>query len=119
MKNLDAAAVSYQLILTKTDYLKPAEIARAVAAAEAVARKHGAAHPTVLPTSSETGFGIARAAEIMDDGARRGRLLERAESYAASWKMMPSVKRSPLRRLETPWRMRCDASRACPSPAAG
>jgi GTP-binding protein len=58
MKNLDAAAVSYQLILTKTDTLKPAGIARAVAAAETVARKHGAAHPTVLPTSSETGFGI-------------------------------------------------------------
>jgi GTP-binding protein len=58
MKNLDAAAVSYQLVLTKTDYLKKAELPRAVAAAEAVARKHGAAHPQVLPTSSETGFGI-------------------------------------------------------------
>jgi GTP-binding protein len=32
-----------------------------------VARKHGAAHPQVLPTSSETGFGIAELrAEIMD-----------------------------------------------------
>ena len=59
MKNLDAAAVSYQLVLTKTDYLKKAEIPRAIAAAEAVARQHGAAHPDVLPTSSETGFGIA------------------------------------------------------------
>jgi GTP-binding protein len=58
MKNLDAAAVSYQLVLTKTDYLKEADIARAVAAAEAVARKHGAAHPRTLPTSSTTGFGI-------------------------------------------------------------
>jgi len=58
MKNLDAAAVSYQLVLTKTDHLKPAEIPKAVAAAEAVARKHGAAHPTVLPTSSQTSFGI-------------------------------------------------------------
>ena len=58
MKNLDAAAVSYQLVLTKTDYLKKAELPRAVTAAEAVARKHGAAHPQVLPTSSETGFGI-------------------------------------------------------------
>lgn len=58
MKNLDAAAVSYQLVLTKTDYLKQAEIPRAVAAAEAVARKHGAAHPRVLPTSSETGVGL-------------------------------------------------------------
>ena len=59
MKNLDSAAVSYQLVLTKTDRLKTADVARAVAAAEAVARKHGAAHPEVLPTSSETGVGIA------------------------------------------------------------
>jgi GTP-binding protein len=58
MKNLDAAAVSYQLVLTKTDQLKSADIPRAIAAAEAVARKHGAAHPEVLPTSSTTGAGI-------------------------------------------------------------
>ena len=58
MKNLDAAAVSYQLVLTKTDQLKTPVIARAVADAEAVARRHGAAHPQVLPTSSETGFGL-------------------------------------------------------------
>lgn len=59
MRNLDSAAVSYQLILTKTDQLKAADVPRAVSAAEAVARRHGAAHPVVLPTSSETGFGIA------------------------------------------------------------
>ena len=59
MKNLDAAAVSYQLVLTKADQLKPGQIAPAIAAAEAVARKHGAAHPQVLATSSQTGFGIA------------------------------------------------------------
>jgi GTP-binding protein len=59
MKNLDAAAVSYQLVLTKTDQLKPNAIPQAVEAAEAVARKHGAAHPVVLPTSSLTGTGIA------------------------------------------------------------
>jgi GTP-binding protein len=58
MKNLDAAAVSYQLVLTKADHLRSAEIPKAVAAAEAVARKHVAAHPQVLPTSSQTGFGI-------------------------------------------------------------
>jgi GTP-binding protein len=58
MKNLDSAAVSYQLVLTKADLLKPAEVERAVTAAQAVARKHGAAHPDVLPTSSETGFGM-------------------------------------------------------------
>jgi len=59
MRNLDAAAVSYQLVLTKADQLKPDRIAPAIAAAEAVARKHGAAHPQVLATSSQTGFGIA------------------------------------------------------------
>jgi GTP-binding protein len=59
MKNLDSAAVSYQLVLTKTDLLREGEIATAVSAAQAVARKHGAAHPDVLPTSSETGFGMA------------------------------------------------------------
>ena len=58
MKNLDRAAISYQLILTKTDQLRQAEIPRAIAAAQTAARKHGAAHPDVLPTSSETGFGI-------------------------------------------------------------
>jgi GTP-binding protein len=58
MKNLDAAAVSYQLVLTKVDQLKHGAVPRAIAAAEAVARQHGAAHPQVLPTSSETGFGI-------------------------------------------------------------
>lgn len=58
MRNLDSAAVSYQLLLTKTDYLRASDIPAAVKAAEAVARKHGAAHPEVLPTSSETGFGI-------------------------------------------------------------
>jgi GTP-binding protein len=59
MKNLDKAAVSYQLVLTKTDRLRPADVPRAIAAAAAAIRKHGAAHPDVLPTSSETGFGIA------------------------------------------------------------
>ena len=57
-RNGELAAVSYQLVLTKTDRLRTAEIPRAIAAAEAVARKHGAAYPVVLPTSSETGFGI-------------------------------------------------------------
>jgi GTP-binding protein len=59
MKNLDKAAVSYQLVLTKADQLKSPAVAEAVAAAQAAARRHGAAHPQVLPTSSQTGFGIA------------------------------------------------------------
>ncbi|MBL6614058.1 MAG: YihA family ribosome biogenesis GTP-binding protein [Reyranella sp.] len=59
MKNLDSAAVSYQLVLTKADQLKAADVQRAIANAQVVARKHAAAHPEVLATSSETGFGIA------------------------------------------------------------
>ena len=58
MRNLDRAAVSYQLVLTKCDRLSAAEVPRAIAAAEAVARKHGAAHPEALATSSETRLGI-------------------------------------------------------------
>ena len=58
MRNLDSAAVSYQIVLTKADQLKPAQVAPAIAAAEAVARKHAAAHPLVVATSSETGAGI-------------------------------------------------------------
>jgi GTP-binding protein len=59
MTNLDNAAVSYQLVLTKADRLKQGDIERAVAAAKATARRHGAAHPEVLATSGTTGFGIA------------------------------------------------------------
>lgn len=59
MKNLDSAAVSYQVVLTKADQLKTAAIPKAVAAAEAIARKHGAAYPVVLATSSVTDLGIA------------------------------------------------------------
>jgi GTP-binding protein len=58
MRNLDAAAVSYQVVLTKADQLKAADVPRAIAAAEAVVRKHGAAHPVVLATSSQTGAGL-------------------------------------------------------------
>jgi GTP-binding protein len=58
MKNLDKAAVSYRIVLTKADRLKQADIAKAIAAAEVVVRKHPAAHPEVMATSSESGLGI-------------------------------------------------------------
>lgn len=58
MKNLDSAAVSYRILLTKTDQLSASEIPEAIGEAEAATRKHGAAHPEVMATSSETGFGI-------------------------------------------------------------
>ena len=58
MTMLDKAAVSYQLVLTKADKIKPTELAKVMAETEAEARKHVAAHPVILPTSSETGAGI-------------------------------------------------------------
>ena len=59
MKMLDAAAVSYHLVLTKADKIKPTELTKTVEAIRTEASKHPAAHPLILPTSSETGEGIA------------------------------------------------------------
>ncbi len=59
MEALDEAAVSYQIVLTKIDKLKTAELAAVLADTTAKAAKHPAAHPVIAPTSSETGFGIA------------------------------------------------------------
>ncbi len=56
---LDRAAVSFQLVLTKTDSVKPGPLGRKIEEAEGLARSHAAAHPEILPTSSETGDGIA------------------------------------------------------------
>jgi GTP-binding protein len=59
MSMLDRAAVSYQLVLTKTDKLKPAELAAVTARVDTESRTHGAAHPELIATSAETGHGIA------------------------------------------------------------
>lgn len=58
MALLDKAAVSYQLVLTKADKIKPSELAHTLAATEAAARAHSAAYPQVLATSAEKGDGI-------------------------------------------------------------
>ncbi len=59
LEMLDKAAVSYRLVLTKADKIKPTELAAVQAATAVEARKHPAAHPDILATSSETGLGIA------------------------------------------------------------
>jgi GTP-binding protein len=70
MELLDRAAVTFQLVLTKADGLKPAALARKLSEARALARAHPAAHPEVVVTSSETGEGVAEArAEIATLGA--------------------------------------------------
>ncbi|MDB5707112.1 MAG: GTP-binding protein [Sphingomonas bacterium] len=58
MEMLDKAAVSYRLVLTKADKIKPTELAEVSARTAEEARKRPAAHPDILETSSETGLGI-------------------------------------------------------------
>lgn len=59
MELLDKAAVSYQIVLTKADKVKPTALAAVSALVAEEARKHPAAHPELIPTSSETKAGIA------------------------------------------------------------
>jgi len=59
MTMLDNAAVSYHLVLTKADKIKPTDLAETIDAIRAEAATHPAAHPLILPTSAETGAGIA------------------------------------------------------------
>jgi GTP-binding protein len=62
----DQAAVSYQIILTKADKIKPAEVAKVVEATVQAIAKRPAAFPRVIASSSETGQGIAELrAEIL------------------------------------------------------
>ena len=55
---LDAAAVSYRVVLTKTDKIKASELDEVRARTEEEARKRPAAHPDLIVTSSEKGMGI-------------------------------------------------------------
>jgi len=59
MAMLDTAAVSYHLVLTKADKVKPTALAETLDATTAEAARHPAAHPLLFATSSETGAGIA------------------------------------------------------------
>ena len=58
MDLLDRAAVTYQLVLTKTDSAGLRALAEKREALAALSRKHPAAHPALLLTSSETGAGM-------------------------------------------------------------
>jgi GTP-binding protein len=58
-KTLDKAAVSYQVVLTKADQIKPAELAARTDEIAAALAKHPAAFPHIAVTSSRSGDGIA------------------------------------------------------------
>ena len=55
---LDKAAVSYQIVLTKTDKIKPPAVVRLVEETLLKIKRRPAAYPEVLATSSENGDGM-------------------------------------------------------------
>lgn len=59
MRNLDAAAVSYAVVLTKRDEVKATEQGVRLASTLEALRKHTAAYPEALFTSARTGEGVA------------------------------------------------------------
>jgi GTP-binding protein len=74
LATLDKAAVNYQVVLTKADAIKSAELAACLAATAAALSKHAAAHPDVLATSTRTGAGISELRSAI------ARLLEEREA---------------------------------------
>ena len=58
MNELDKAAVSYQIVLTKADKPSTSELDAATRTTAAAIAKRPAAHPDLISTSSETGAGI-------------------------------------------------------------
>jgi GTP-binding protein len=72
LKTLDRSAVSYQVVLTKVDETKPAELEQRLTDIKAALVTHPAAFPEVIVTSAQGGAGIAelRAAIIRLLGER-------------------------------------------------
>ena len=69
MDMLDAAAVSYHVVLTKADKIKPTALEATKAATAEETLKRPAAHPLLVATSSETGDGIAELRTAILDAA--------------------------------------------------
>ena len=55
---LDGAAVSYRIVLTKSDKIKASELVAVTQRTADAIRKRPAAHPEIIATSSEKGMGI-------------------------------------------------------------
>ena len=58
MNELDKAAVSYQIVVTKADKPDATELRAAIKATAAAIAKRPAAHPEIIVTSSEKGSGL-------------------------------------------------------------
>jgi GTP-binding protein len=59
MDLLDKAAMSYQVVLTKTDKIKAAGVPRLISETLSALKRRPAAYPEVIATSSEKGEGIS------------------------------------------------------------
>jgi GTP-binding protein len=59
MDVLDRAAVNYQIVLTKSDKIKPGALQRVVEDTMTRISRRPAAYPAILKTSSEKSIGIA------------------------------------------------------------
>jgi len=59
MAMLDEAAVTYQIVLTKTDKLKKGQLAKILTDSQTKIAKRPAAHPVVLVTSAEKKTGLS------------------------------------------------------------
>lgn len=55
---LDAAAVSYRIVLTKADKVKASHLAEVMEKTAQAIRRRPAAHPDIIATSSEKGMGL-------------------------------------------------------------
>ena len=102
MDLLDGAAVNYQIILTKVDKVPKPEVEKTAAALAAKLKKRGAAHPVVLQTSSEKGWGIA---ELRAENERLRRVvldLEAENLQRRQKRSRPELLKGAVRRIETP-----------------
>ena len=69
---LDKAAVSYQIVLTKADKIKPAALPKLMEATRAAIAKRPAAFPGLIATSSEKNTGLADLQDVIASFALGG-----------------------------------------------
>ena len=69
---LDKAAVSYQIVLTKADKIKPAALPKLMEATQAAIAKRPAAFPGLIATSSEKNTGLADLQDVIASFALGG-----------------------------------------------
>jgi GTP-binding protein len=85
MTRLDKAAISYQLVLTKRDEVKPMQLEQVQSAVLEALKPHPAAFPGLIPTSARTGEGMAELratiARLLDERSRRRGELVAVQDY--------------------------------------